>query len=190
MTTTPALIGLTGLAGAGKDTVRQILEQQHGYIGLGFADPIRNMLRTLLSDNGISAEWMDARELKEQPIPALGKSYRELAQTLGTEWGRKVLGQGFWLNIAAAYIEDITSQTFNPLHFVVSDVRFANEADWVRLRGGVIWQVIRPGLDAVRPHVSEQGAASIKPDDVIYNDGSIDDLADDVRALLAAKVAP
>ena len=189
MTTTTTLIGLTGLAGAGKDTVRQILEQQHGYIGLGFADPIRNMLRTLFSDNGISEEWMDARNLKEQPIPALGKSYRELAQTLGTEWGRKVLGEDFWIKVADAYIKDINGRD-GYAWTCISDVRFVNEADWVRLRGGVIWQVIRPGLDAVRPHISEQGAASIKPDDVIYNDGSIDDLADDVRALLAAKVAP
>lgn len=171
------LIGLTGLAGAGKDTVRQILENQHGFIGLGFADPIRNMLRTLLSDNGISEAWMDDRELKEHPIPTLGKSYRELAQTLGTEWGRVVLGHDFWLRIAAAYMLDVSGTTFGPLRFVIGDVRFQNEADWVRQRGGVIWHISRPGLSGVRDHISEQGAATIKPDRTLVNDGSIDDLA-------------
>lgn len=171
------LIGLTGLAGAGKDTVRQILESQHGFIGFGFADPIRNMLRTLLSDNGISESWMDERALKEQQIPTLGKSYRELAQTLGTEWGRTVLGQDFWLRIAESYLYDIASTTFGPQHFVISDVRFQNEADWVRQRGGVIWHINRPGLSGVRDHISEQGAGTINPDRTLINDGSIDDLA-------------
>lgn len=171
------LIGLTGLAGAGKDTVRQILESQHGFIGFGFADPIRNMLRTLLSDNGISESWMDERALKEQQIPTLGKSYRELAQTLGTEWGRTVLGQDFWLRIAESYLYDIASTTFGPQHFVISDVRFQNEADWVRQRGGVIWRVERPGTQSVRAHVSEQGATAIKADAVLVNNSSIEDLS-------------
>lgn len=171
------LIGLTGLAGAGKDTVRQILESQHGFIGFGFADPIRNMLRTLLSDNGVSESWMDERALKEQQIPTLGKSYRELAQTLGTEWGRTVLGQDFWLRIAESYLYDIASTTFGPQHFVISDVRFQNEADWVRQRGGVIWRVERPGTQSVRAHVSEQGATAIKADAVLVNNSSIEDLS-------------
>lgn len=175
--TPSTIIGLTGLAGAGKDTVRAILEHDHGYIGFGFADPIRNMLRTLLSDNGISEQWMDERTLKEHPIPELGKSYRELAQTLGTEWGRAYLGADFWLRIAEAYLHDITSQTYGPLHFVVSDVRFQNEADWVRQRGGVIWRVDRPGTAGVREHVSEQGATTIKADAVLVNNSSIEDLS-------------
>lgn len=173
----PPIIGLTGLAGAGKDTVRAILEHDHGYIGFGFADPIRNMLRTLLSDNGISETWMDERTLKERPIPGLDKSYRELAQTLGTEWGRTHLGADFWLRIAEAYMHDITNQTFAPLHFVVSDVRFQNEADWVRQRGGMIWRVDRPGTASVREHVSEQGATAIKADAVLVNNSSIEDLS-------------
>lgn len=186
----PPIIGLTGLAGAGKDTVRAILEHDHGYIGFGFADPIRNMLRTLLSDNGISETWMDERTLKERPIPGLDKSYRELAQTLGTEWGRTHLGADFWLRIAEAYMHDITNQTFAPLHFVVSDVRFQNEADWVRQRGGVIWHISRPGLRGVRDHISEQGAATIKPDRTLVNDGTIADLAGLVGSIIDRAAQP
>ena len=182
--TPPTIIGLTGLAGAGKDTVRAILESDHGYIGLGFADPIRNMLRTLLTDNGFSELWMEERALKEQPIPTLGKSYRELAQTLGTEWGRATLGQDFWLRIAQAYIDQIRVQFRGAVEFCISDVRFTNEAEWVRSSGGVIWRVERPGTQAVRGHVSEQGATTIKPDRTLINDGSIDDLAVLVNSII------
>ena len=45
---TPAIIGLTGLAGTGKDTVRAILEE-FGYNGLAFAD-IRTMLTRPCTD--------------------------------------------------------------------------------------------------------------------------------------------
>ena len=170
------IIGLTGYAGTGKDTVRAMLEQR-GFVGLAFADPIRNMLRTLLSDNGISEAWMDERTLKERPMPELGKSYRELVQTLGTEWGRAHLGADFLLRIAEAYLHDTTSQTFGQLPFVVSDVRFQNEADWVRQRGGVIWRVDRPGTASVRAHASEQGATTIKEDALLLNNSTIEDLS-------------
>jgi dephospho-CoA kinase len=44
----PFIIGLTGYAGSGKDTVRNILEAKHGFDGIAFADPIRDMLTALL----------------------------------------------------------------------------------------------------------------------------------------------
>jgi predicted ATPase len=93
--TNTKIIGLTGPAGSGKDAVRDILEDL-GLIGFAFADPIRNMIRGLLTDNGLSDDWMDDRNLKERIIPALGVSYRQMAQTLGTEWGRG-LRSDFWL---------------------------------------------------------------------------------------------
>ncbi len=174
MTRAITLIGLTGFAGHGKDTARSILEE-HGFIGLAFADPIRQMIRQLLDSAGIDTDCMDVRELKESTIPELGVSYRQMAQTLGTEWGRS-LHPDIWLRLADAFISDCyDADTFNT-HFVVSDVRFPNEADWVRERGGVIWRVARPGIEAVRPHASESSVDLITPDLVIDNTGTIDDL--------------
>lgn len=171
------LIGLTGYAGTGKDTVRAIL-QDRGYIGLAFADPIRSMIRTLLTDSGIGDEWMDYREHKEQVIPALGVSYRHMAQTLGTEWGRN-LQPDFWLRLAGAYMDDIYNDG-DETHFVISDVRFENEADWVRARGGVIWRVHRAAATPVRPHASEAEIEHIAPSWHIHNNGSIQDLRERV----------
>lgn len=170
----PYIIGLTGQAGAGKDTARAILEE-HGYYGLAFADPIRDMIGALLVNCDTSFQWMEARELKEQPIPGLGVSYRQLAQTLGTEWGRAV-APDLWLRIAAAHMQSITRDSFAPISFVISDVRFENEADFIRQRGGVVWRVYRPGLEPVREHISEAGARLIEPDFTIMNNGTIEDL--------------
>ncbi len=177
------IIGLIGYAGTGKDTVRAMLEQR-GFVGLAFADPIRNMLRDLFASNGISEEYMDERALKEQPIPQLGLSYRHLAQTLGTEWGRRCLGEDFWLNIAKAYMADITTQTFDPPPFVISDVRIPNEAAWVKHRGGQIWRIVRNDAQPVRDHESERLIESIAYDRLIENNGTFDDLEEAVCAAL------
>ena len=150
--TKPLLIGLTGYAGTGKDTVRSLLEQDHDFDGIAFADPVRDMLRSLLDSMEIPRDWMIERELKEREIPGLGLSYRHMAQTLATEWGRS-LKSGLWLDIAAAKVR-MYSQYGNP-GVVISDVRFANEAEWIKAQGGLIWRIIRPGVEPVREHVSE-----------------------------------
>lgn len=169
----PQLIGLCGYAGTGKDTVRGILEQDHTYTGMAFAEPIRGMLRELFTSNGIDPAYMDERDLKEAEVPALGVSYRQLAQTLGTEWGRN-LQPDFWLRIASAFMDE--QRLHGAQHFVVSDVRFVNEAQWVRENGGVIWRIHRPDASPVRAHVSEQEIDQIEPDLVIDNSQSVDAL--------------
>ena len=168
-----ALIGITGYAGVGKDTVRGMLEQK-GFTGLAFADPIRAMLRTLLRSSGLNEAYMDSRAFKERTIPELGVSYRHLAQTLGTEWGRAVQPD-LWLRLAAnkmmmASREDAAAQ------FVISDVRFANEADFVRQLGGQIWRIERADAPSVREHVSESEIDRLKVDQYIHNDGSLVEL--------------
>jgi hypothetical protein len=175
--TPPKIIGLCGAAGAGKDTVREMLEREHDYRGMAFADPIRTMLGALLAHAGMGPSWMEQRELKERAIPTLGVSYRELAQTLGTEWGRQ-LHPDFWLRVATLFVEDWTPDT----RFVLSDVRFANEAAWVRQHGGEIWRIERAGLRPVRDHISERG--NIQADRTLYNDSDMRDLQLQVRRLL------
>lgn len=167
------LIGLAGLAGAGKDTVRDMLENEHDFTGIAFADPIRNMLGALLAESGFSTKWMFQRPLKEQPIEGLGLSYRHLAQTLGTEWGRH-LQPDFWLRIAQSNIEH--HRKTGARRIVISDVRFVNEAEWIKAQGGEVWIINRPGLAAVRDHESERQIAQIQPDRWLDNSGTLENL--------------
>lgn len=166
------LIGLTGRAGTGKDTVRKML-QDVGYAGFALADPIRSMLRDLLTKNGISDQYIDNREFKETIIPGLGVSYRHMAQSLGTEWGRS-LQSDFWLRIATSYLKDLTDK--GAMHVCISDIRFANEAKWVRDHGGVVWRVERYTVPSVREHISELEMFGISPNTIIDNNGSVGDL--------------
>lgn len=191
MTQPPIIIGLTGFAGTGKDTVRAVLEEL-GYNGLAFADPIRDMIRTLLSGAHIDEQYMDSRKLKEEVIPALGTSYRQLAQTLGTEWGRSQ-HPDFWLRIAGAHMADLTANAVRqPVCFVLSDVRFTNEAKWIRERGGMIWSINRVGVAPVRQHVSEDNIAQLvaEADRAIDNNGHLDDLRTTVLNALVINHVP
>lgn len=165
--TTPLIIGLCGPAGSGKDTVRSFLEHKHEFAGLAFAEPIRAMVRELLTSNGCSDEYITNRELQEAEIPGLGVSARHMMQTLG-DWGRS-LHPDFWMRMAATRTADLRGQGYR--HIVASDVRFANEAEWVRAQGGEIWMLERPGLAPVRKHVSE--CVQFRVDQVLRNDGSL-----------------
>lgn len=149
----PQLIGITGRARAGKDTIASHLVERHGYTRMAFADPIRDMLAVL----GVDGDHMNT--YKEEIIPHLGISYRHLAQTLGTEWGRQLHGTDFWVNVL-----DRRKVTLHPhaQRIVISDVRYNNEARYIRQCGGTIWHVERPdnpvGLaDHAREHPSETG---------------------------------
>lgn len=183
MTTTPRIIGLTGLAGSGKDTVARMLEQDHGFFSLAFADPLRDMIGALLTENGISTAWMYDRDLKEKPIDGLGgASYRRMAQTLGTEWGRHALGHDFWVNLATLRVDELARHGVQAI--VVSDVRFLNEAQWVRAQGGQVWRIHRSATEPVAPHVSEAELLSIQPDHHLDNNGTVEDLWCQVAALV------
>lgn len=184
--TTPKLIGLTGFAGAGKDSVRLILERDHNYHGLAFADPIRLMLFELMDSTGISSNYMHARDLKEAIIPEWGVSWRHSAQKLG-DWGRN-LHPDFWIRIAAAYVTDCARHSGTAgMPIVVSDVRFFNEALWIKQQGGEIWRVDRPNLPPVRAHQSEREIDSLVHTRWISNWGTLEDLEHQVRMALAGK---
>jgi hypothetical protein len=63
----------------------------------------------------------------------------------------------------------------SPKVFMIPDVRFENEADWLRSEGGILIEVSRgsPGEDS---HASEAGVPDKYITHSIVNDGTIDEL--------------
>jgi hypothetical protein len=165
-------IGFCGLAGAGKDSLASAVERYATACGgkvarVALADPMRDMLLAL----GVPRIYMTNRDLKETPVPGFGRSYRQLAQTLGTEWGRNCHGEDFWVNAAAARVAAADADTV-----LITDVRFRNEADWLRHAGGYLVRVTRPDIKAVNAHASEAYAAQLPAMANILNEGSLEDL--------------
>ena len=168
------LIGIAGRARSGKDTVANFIVAAIGGYRYSFADPIRTMLAPLGVD--MNDPYWQAR--KEDVIPALGVSPRRMMQTLGTEWGRNLINPDLWLVMAHQRL------LRNGPGMVISDVRFENEAAWIRKHGGRIIHVIRPEAKAVEAHASEDGIEMLDTDAQLFNSGTLEELQLTVRELL------
>lgn len=168
------LIGITGKARAGKDTVASFIVAAQGGYRYAFADPMRSMLRCV----GIDLDDPYWQDRKEEIIPALGVSPRRMMQTLGTDWGRELINPDFWIIMASQRL------LLNGPGMVISDVRFENEAEWVRKHGGRVIHVVRPTADAVEAHVSESGIKVDALDIQLFNTGTREELQDSVRSML------
>lgn len=114
---------------------------------------------------------------KETVIPAIGKSPRELMQTLGTEWGRNLVNEDLWLILARQRL-----LAAGP-GMTIADVRFDNEAEWVRKLGGRIIHVKRDSAERVKQHASEVGVTEEPGDGIIMNNGTLEDLQQSVKDL-------
>ena len=176
----PLLIGLCGFAGAGKTTVGHHLENEYAFTPLAFADPIVNMLGALFADADVPQAFMSERSLKELPT-SLGHSYRHLAQTLGTEWGRHVLGADFWLRVAGRKLDQALACGDN---VVFTDCRFPNEAEWITSRGGVVVRVVHYEGPTCKWHESEAHADSLPATHELINNGSIGTLHEQIDRLV------
>jgi hypothetical protein len=123
--------------------------------------------------------------LKEQPRKKLcGKTPRHAMITLGTEWGRRMIGQDFWVLAAMRSVEGFKGP------FVFDDCRFPNEADMIKRAGGVIVRVDRntrmTAAEVHEAHSSEAGQDDIVPDYIIENNGTLADLDVTVATLAGA----
>lgn len=122
-----SLLLIHGLKYSGKSTLAEHLMERHGYVRVKMADPLKNMVRSLLRDAGIDPETIERHvegDLKEEPIAELGgATARRLMMTLGEEW-RNMHGELLWVNIAAARIEKLLAEGRK---VVVDDIRYPFE---------------------------------------------------------------
>lgn len=186
------LIGLTGQAGCGKDTVARIICDTQEFIQISLAEPIKRGLSEML---GLSIDTLTDRELKEKPLAQYGnKTPRQLMQTLGTEWGRNCVNQSIWLDVAQQQINYINriandGDAYGGQYIagiVISDIRFPGEAKWLRDQGGTIWHIRRPDNPFATKSVHESEIPLIPQDgdQFIINDGDIDALFETVNAMM------
>ena len=60
---------------------------------------------------------------------------------------------------------------------IIKDIRFENEADFLRRHNGAIWHIVRKAAEKVNAHASELGIVILAEDVLIYNDGTLEQLA-------------
>lgn len=163
------VIGLSGKMGAGKDAVAALLAMR-GFKRFAFADALRNEV-----EEAIIAKQIEGKvgEVWAKPTtPAM----REILQNFGMK--RREQLPGYWVSKVERMAATVKLA-------VISDVRFADEAEMVKSMGGEVWRIERPGAGEGRGanHVSE--SLAFKYDRLIANDGSMEKLADRVLEALA-----
>jgi hypothetical protein len=169
------LVGFTGKAGSGKDTLADYLVENHHFLKLSFAGP----LKAMMAQAGMPEP--KERAAKEQPLPGFAFTWREAAQKLGTEWGRS-LDPDIWVKI----MESVIHRFSDDVQIVFADVRFDNEAEMIRRLGGKILHITGRSADlgANAGHASEAGVTWIDGDYSITNDRFVEDAQALVRHAL------
>ena len=191
------IIGLTGFAQSGKDTVAALIAKQVGGTvkTCAFADLIKvSAARTLgvlthPDDVGMKAvrSWADTFKLGQsvQIVSAKGEvihsiTGRAFLQRYGSEAHRDLFGPDFW-------VEQIDWEPECDV-LIFTDCRFENEAEAIRDKGGEVWRVNRPSTRE-GGHISEKPLPDELVDIEILNAGTLQDLARTVGRAMSDLVA-
>lgn len=184
------VIGLSGQAGVGKDTVADYLAREHGFCKVAFADPLKDATAALF---GWARADLDDAAFKQRVDAHWGLSPRTALQRLGTEGVRAQFGADFWIKA----LEQRHLQHSGPQRLVVADVRFPNEADAVKRWGGWLWRVEGPprgprGAALSSSHAAHASETALRGyqgwDAQLDNAGPVDALYAQVEAALRAHV--
>lgn len=163
------IIGITGKARSGKDTIADVLVKNYGFVKINYADHLKKCTSLLFNFNN------DQMYNKEKDIIDVryNKTPRELLQWFGTDVMRKQFDNDFWIN-------HVENQFDNKL-LVISDVRFQNEADLIKKYNGIIIKVTRKNA-LNNDHESEN--QNIKEDFIIDNDDTKQKLINKINNIM------
>jgi len=179
------LIAIVGYKGTGKTTAADHLVAAHGFYKVKFAEPLKEMLRTM----GLTERHLEG-DLKEVPCDLLGgKTPRHAMQTLGTEWGRDIMDPDLWVRV---WYEKVQFLIEDKCKVVVDDLRFPNELKALHALGGYIF-LINSQLRIRQPkddHASEKVMQLMDQEEYItlFNHGTVLDLKNDVDGVLLGKL--
>lgn len=184
------IIGITGKIGAGKTTAADHLAVAHGFREVTFK---ATMVEHLCKIFGVSSEMFTNSKHKETPQKKLyGHTPRYIMQKFGTDFCREMISQDIWLLPVERRMYYLIEKE-DAECIVVSDVRFDNEAEFIRNRGGEIWQIERRHYDFASDtfeeeeapsHSSELGILSGFIDHTIINKGSLSEFKNNIDNLV------
>lgn len=185
------LIGLNGFKQVGKNTVADYLTEHYGFQQLSFAYKVKQSVAALIGiHTPIIESWKDRKDID---VRVLGwRSYqdlpevltepitvRHLLQRMGTEVGRNIFGDDFWVDQCLPQGVTFRAPT------VITDARFPNELQRIKSLGGYNIEIRRPGIES-DGHASEMTPPPYLIDFVINNGGDVLDLYSQVEDILAS----
>ena len=205
------IVGVVGLINSGKNTVAEILVKNHKFIQDSFASSLKDACAVIFDwpREMLEGNTDESRVWREIPDEWWAKnlgienfSPRLALQVVGTDVIRNNFSDKIWFLTLKNRIRKNTDK-----NFVISDVRFPNELDFIRENGGYILRVTRgknpewydtalkanTGDDIAKNkmktqyrhvHASESSLAGIECDYVIENNGTFTDLENKVGEII------
>lgn len=148
------IIGVSGKMGTGKNYIAEHIiipflrkhYKQHSIIEMAFADQIKV---NAMVKHGLTIEALTNKTAR----------IRNILQKEGTEEGRDKLGEDVWVNYLSKWIDLHQSRGVKVV--VITDVRFKNEAEFIKKRGGQVIRIEAPQRNTERL-VMEHNTANIK----------------------------
>lgn len=170
----PKIIGITGKKFHGKDTVGNYFVTKHRFERIAFADPLKQACQSIF---GFTYDQLygDQKEVIDE---YWGKTPRDIFQFVGTDLFRNQFSKSIWIDSIKRKITSAPSQ-----HFVITDVRFPNEAALIKELDGIIIKVVRNIPDDMSS-LHESETHDIVPDFIIQNDSSISDCYTSINKLM------
>lgn len=166
------VVGLHAKKYAGKDTGARFLCDAFNAEQYAFADPVYAGLAVALGVR--RTDVVD----KEDIIPKFGVSLRYMTTRFATDYARDMIHNDVWIQRAIEWMQRLSVhhgwKDIPPIVF--SDVRFENEAKFIRDMGGTVIHVYRSGFsDVESDHESEDGIRESENDFILYNNGNLSD---------------
>jgi hypothetical protein len=176
------IIGLSGYAQSGKDTIANHLINKYGFTRVAFADPIREAVYNLnpkinIGDmNGVYLATAVDR-LGWDNVKVESEEARWLLQRMGTEVGREMFGENFW-------VDQAMKKALEHDKVVITDVRYPNELKAILGHSGAVWRVIKDSVGAVNKHASETALDDYNFEYIIFNNDTIESLYESVDSFI------
>jgi len=187
------IIGISGKIGSGKDTAGKIItELMPSFEVKKYADKLKYIVSILI---GCSKEELENQNFKMNPCSpewqhaikhAKTMTPRLMLQLIGTEGGRDLIHHNIWVNaLFADYNHGFNAdeEVFSMPDWVITDMRFPNELDAVKQRGGITIRIER-GAGNTGDHPSETALDNAQFDHRLDNNGTLENLRNDIVTIL------
>ena len=208
------ILGVTGLIGSGKDTIADYLVTEHGFKRISFAASLKDAVAAVFNWDREMLEGTTKQSRKWREKVDIWWAERLEMPNLTPRWvlqywGTDVFRNHFHTDIWVASVENKLRQTVD--NVVITDCRFSNEVNAIKEAGGVTcrvtrgeqpewynaaiaynkgpvrnyeWLLSKDKLDKAKVHASEYSSVGLDYDSYIDNNGTINDLHEQVSQLL------
>jgi hypothetical protein len=183
-------VAICGKKNSGKNTLAEIISTLVIRVSqMAFADPIKQTGEIMFPWANPDGWWGSSSKRDEVILNATDNNgnpltYRQVLIDIGTQ-ARKY-NPLHWVNVFDHSFHERVGRYGDEQGCVVNDVRFRNEYDYLHNKGFYLIKLIRDNINqSLDPTETNQDAIKNEEfDKVIYNNGTVSDLKEQVKALL------